>query len=76
MPHDETDIQHAFISDRDPGDETDSRHSLIDGNVGARSGLGAPSSPSPASRDEERVGLKANGSSTLARNRAPFPSGF
>jgi hypothetical protein len=37
----------SFISDRDPGDETD-RHDVA----------GASSSASPATRDERRVGLK------------------
>ena len=66
MPHDPVNLQHAFISDRDLGDETEP---------------GAPSVSEPApSSGEERVGMNGNGSrssySALARNRAPFPAGF
>ena len=73
MPHDSS-VPRPFISDCDPGDETDvqAAHS---GNSGA-----PYFSEPPRSDGEKRVGIETNGSSNghsaLARNRAPFPAGF
>jgi len=63
MPHDSS-VPRPFISDCDPGDETDA--------------LAAPSfSEPPPGGSEEKVGNgSSNGQSALARNRAPFPAGF
>jgi hypothetical protein len=72
MPHDSRNLQ-PFISDCDPGDETDTREP---------SAASAPSLSEPALNDAgERLasppnGNSRNGTSALARNRAPFPAGF
>ena len=62
MPHDSS-VTRPFISDCDPGDETDTAAQSV--------------SEPPRSDGEKRIAnSSSNGHSALARNRAPFPAGF
>ena len=68
MPYDSS-ISRSFISDCDPGDETDALVAPALSEPARVAGLGSPG--------EESVGNgSSNGHSALARIRAPFPAGF